>query len=77
MADSLAVHCSHFEKGDDAFYFTTLRNETGFNTTTLEQCRTEICLAVYASGFPDISGVGVGLFRVDTSTNIGVGLTCT
>jgi hypothetical protein len=77
MADSSAVNCSHFEKIDDAFYFIMLRNETGFNTANLEQCRTEICLAVYGSGFPDISGVGVGLFRVNTSTNIGVWLTRT
>jgi len=59
MAESSAVNCSHFEKFDE-FYFIRLRNETGFNMTILEQCRIEICLALFGTGFPDISGVGVG-----------------
>jgi len=63
MADPLAANCSHFAEVRDQFYFITLRNETGFNNTVLEQCRTEICLAVYGSGFPDISGIGVGCLK--------------
>lgn len=44
---------------DFSEYIDTLRQVTNFNDAELEACRTAVCLAVYGSGNPDISGIGV------------------
>lgn len=48
---------------DFSDYVDALRSETRFNEDRLEYCKDEICIAVYGTGNPDISGIGVcGVF---------------
>lgn len=52
--------CSHLETLDDfGDYVVSLDSETSFDATALKRCRPEICNAVYGTGNPDISGIGV------------------
>ncbi|KAM0420668.1 hypothetical protein ACHAPT_011584 [Fusarium lateritium] len=52
--------CYMLEQLDDfSDYVKTLRSETSFNETRLSACKSEICIAVYGTGNPDISGIGV------------------
>lgn len=56
----MAVTCADFKKLDDfRDYISQLRNETGFNSTILQQCQAEICTTLYGIGNPDMSGIGV------------------
>lgn len=60
---STMAKCTHIsdlsDLNDFSEYIETLRQATNFNNAELEACRTAICLAVYGSGNPDISGIGV------------------
>ncbi|KAH6662210.1 hypothetical protein F5X68DRAFT_279913 [Plectosphaerella plurivora] len=47
-------------KGFDE-YIELLRNETDFELSRLEPCRSDVCDAVWGGGNPDISGIGVSV----------------
>ncbi|RMJ06732.1 hypothetical protein BHE90_010027 [Fusarium euwallaceae] len=53
-------NCSMLEQmGNYLEYVDALQSETGFNEDSLSLCKSEICTAVYGTGNPDISGIGV------------------
>ncbi|UPL01686.1 hypothetical protein LCI18_012620 [Fusarium solani-melongenae] len=53
-------NCSALEHMKDSIkYVEALQSETGFNEDSLSLCKSEICTAVYGTGNPDISGIGV------------------
>jgi hypothetical protein len=45
--------------GDFNQYIEQLRTETNFNANNLALCRADICNAIWGTGNPDISGIGV------------------
>ena len=47
------------QKGGFKDYITQLREQTGFNSTYLQFCESEICGAVWGIGNSDVSGIGV------------------
>ncbi|KAI8672259.1 hypothetical protein NCS56_00688500 [Fusarium sp. Ph1] len=56
----MAPNCNALAQLDDfSGYVDLLRDETEFDETRLEVCKNEICIAVYGTGNPDISGIGV------------------
>lgn len=56
----MAPNCDALAQLDDfSGYVDILRVETEFDETRLEVCKSEICIAVYGTGNPDISGIGV------------------
>lgn len=59
---SLKVDCSQWmELNDFSSYIRLLGSKTQFKKDSLEVCQSEICTAVYGTGNPDISGIGVRL----------------
>src|SRR6186713_1589734 len=42
-------------------YFATIRNVTSGNVSTIAQCKAEVCAALWGSGNPDISGIGMAI----------------
>ncbi|KPM42935.1 hypothetical protein AK830_g3626 [Neonectria ditissima] len=53
------LSCSQFEVLDDfSDYLKALKRETEFDAALLQDCKVEICNAVYGIGNPDISGIG-------------------
>jgi hypothetical protein len=40
-------------------YIATLNATTGGNSSAIRECKAEICAALWGTGNPDISGVGV------------------
>lgn len=62
------MDCSNLTSlSDFADYIDTLRSETEFKTAQLQDCRPEICQAVYGTGNPDISGIGVSIITTLSS----------
>jgi hypothetical protein len=56
----MAPNCNALAQLDDfSDYVDILHDETEFDETRLEVCKNEICIAVYGTGNPDISGIGV------------------
>ncbi|KAJ4269658.1 hypothetical protein NW762_001326 [Fusarium torreyae] len=56
----LETDCSQWaELNDFSKYIQDLESKTQFNRSKLEICRNEICNAIYGTGNPDISGIGV------------------
>ncbi|WKT49090.1 hypothetical protein QSH57_014020 [Fusarium oxysporum f. sp. vasinfectum] len=56
----LSVNCSQWTELDDfSGYIQDLSSETRFDLSLLEPCKSEICNAIYGTGNPDISGIGV------------------
>ncbi|KAF5247404.1 hypothetical protein FAUST_822 [Fusarium austroamericanum] len=54
------VDCSQWtELNDFSSYIRLLGSKTQFKKDSLEVCQSEICTAVYGTGNPDISGIGV------------------
>ncbi|KAF4471853.1 hypothetical protein FALBO_1219 [Fusarium albosuccineum] len=54
------VDCSKLKELDDfSNYIDTVESQTQFVTSKLQECKAEICNAVYGTGNPDISGIGV------------------
>ncbi|CAM1509100.1 Fc.00g028390.m01.CDS01 [Cosmosporella sp. VM-42] len=52
--------CSALKKlSDFKDYIDALKEETDFEISNLQACKVEICTAVYGTGNPDISGIGV------------------
>lgn len=59
---SLSIDCSQWTKLNDfSEYIQDLDSKTQFNKSLLEYCKSEICNAIYGTGNPDISGIGVCL----------------
>ncbi|KAF5538923.1 hypothetical protein FNAPI_10950 [Fusarium napiforme] len=59
---SPSVDCSQWtELNDFSEYIRDLDSETQFNKSILEPCKSEICNAIYGTGNPDISGIGVAV----------------
>lgn len=55
-------NCSQWVALDDfSSYVDALGKSTGFDEDKMQVCRTEICTAVYGTGNPDISGIGVAV----------------
>lgn len=58
-------NCSQWAALDDfSSYVDSLGKSTEFDKGKMQVCRTEICTAVYGTGNPDISGIGVGLVQL-------------
>ncbi|KAF4996716.1 hypothetical protein FDECE_12315 [Fusarium decemcellulare] len=54
------VDCSKLKELDDfSNYIDTVESQTQFVSSKLQTCKAEICNAVYGTGNPDISGIGV------------------
>jgi hypothetical protein len=59
---SLKVDCSQWTELDDfSSYIRLLDSRTQFKKDNLEACQSEICTAIYGTGNPDISGIGVAI----------------
>ncbi|KAF5715447.1 hypothetical protein FGLOB1_3044 [Fusarium globosum] len=59
---SLSIDCSQWtELNDFSEYIQDLDSKTQFNKSLLEYCKSEICNAIYGTGNPDISGIGVAV----------------
>ncbi|KAF4456533.1 hypothetical protein F53441_1365 [Fusarium austroafricanum] len=57
---SVKIDCSQWtELNDISQYIQDLDSKTHFDQRILEPCRNEICNAIYGTGNPDISGIGV------------------
>lgn len=55
-----ATGCAGLDSlSDFSRYVDLLNARTGFKTARLENCKAVICEAVYGTGNPDISGIGV------------------
>jgi hypothetical protein len=55
-----APNCTRLMSLDDFNgYIEQLRTETNFDTNNLTACRNDICNAIWGTGNPDISGIGV------------------
>lgn len=60
MAHNIVVNCSELAtRTSFSSYIATVKNATANNFALVEQCRPEVCNALWGSGNPDISGVGV------------------
>ncbi len=60
MANTTSINCESLaSRTSFANYVASIRNATDDNFTLVSQCRAEICNALWGSGNPDISGVGV------------------
>ncbi|KAF5607762.1 hypothetical protein FPANT_731 [Fusarium pseudoanthophilum] len=59
---SPSIDCSQWtELNDFSEYIQDLDSKTQFNKSILESCKSEICNAIYGTGNPDISGIGVAV----------------
>ncbi|KAF5243925.1 hypothetical protein FANTH_7938 [Fusarium anthophilum] len=59
---SPSIDCSQWtELNDFSKYIQELDSKTQFNKSILESCKSEICNAIYGTGNPDISGIGVAV----------------
>ncbi|KAF5623683.1 uncharacterized protein FTJAE_10542 [Fusarium tjaetaba] len=59
---SPSIDCSQWtELNDFSEYIQNLDSKTQFNKSILESCKSEICNAIYGTGNPDISGIGVAV----------------
>ena len=60
MANNTIVDCLDLvSRTSFPNYIATIRNRTGNNFALVDQCKPEICNALWGSGNPDISGIGV------------------
>ena len=60
MANTTSINCESLaSRTSFANYVASIRTATADNFTLVSQCRAEICNALWGSGNPDISGVGV------------------
>lgn len=60
MANATFIDCSSLDSRTDfTSYVTTLRATVGNDTSLLNDCKSEICDALWGSGNPDISGIGM------------------
>ncbi|KAI8668893.1 hypothetical protein NCS57_00702500 [Fusarium keratoplasticum] len=58
----MAPNCEALVDMDDfTKYVGILAKQTNFEEARLEVCKNEICIAVYGTGNPDISGIGVAI----------------
>ena len=60
MANRTSVNCGSLDfRTSFPSYIASIRNATADDFTLVAQCKAEICNALWGSGNPDISGVGV------------------
>ncbi|KAL8831649.1 MAG: hypothetical protein Q9170_005203 [Blastenia crenularia] len=60
MANSTVISCSSLaSRADCTSYIAALKKTTGNNLSLISNCKTEICDALWGSGNPDISGIGM------------------
>lgn len=61
----MALNCTGLDdrQGSFASYVDKLRNASDGDFTLAQQCKSQICTALWGGGNPDISGVGVGQVR--------------
>ncbi len=60
MANNTSINChSLVSRTNFPSYIASIRRATANNFTLVSQCQAEICNALWGSGNPDISGVGV------------------
>ena len=65
MANRTFISCGSLDSRTSfPNYIAKIRNATADNFTLVGQCKAEICNALWGSGNPDISGVGVRLCLV-------------
>jgi hypothetical protein len=77
MSNTTTVDCSHLgTRTDFRSYIDLLSNATGGNFGLASDCKPEICAALWGSGNPDISGIGMTISYC-TEVVIGIALTST
>ena len=63
MANTTLISCSNLaSRTDFSSYVAAVRSTTGNDISLVSVCRTEVCNALWGSGNPDISGIGVDPF---------------
>ena len=61
MTNSSAVDCTGLvNRQSFPLYITAIREATAGNLSRIDQCQAQVCNALWGSGNPDISGIGVG-----------------
>ena len=62
IANVTVLQCSKLaSRSDFTAYANTIKAAVGNNISLLDGCKEEICNALWGSGNPDISGIGVRL----------------
>jgi len=75
MTNTTSVDCSQLgTRTDFKNYINLLSNVTGGNFSLVSGCKSEVCTALWGSGNPDISGVGMTIGYI-LEVAIGVALT--
>ena len=60
MDNQAVIDCSRFVSVfNESQYFTALTSVFGEDLSRLTQCKATVCNAIWGSGNPDISGIGV------------------
>jgi hypothetical protein len=75
MANSTSIDCSKLgTRTDFRSYILSISNATGGNFSLASDCKPEICAALWGSGNPDISGIGMTIGYV---LGVAIGITLT
>ena len=75
MANTKLVNCSGLaSKESFPSYIAEIRNATANNIPLVDQCKKEVCGALWGSGNPDISGSGVRQYCYFTELSLSVPL---
>jgi len=62
MANNSSIDCSNLSSRTNfASYITSIRNVTGGDFSLVNECRALVCGALWGSGNPDISGIGMAV----------------
>ncbi|KAL2039666.1 hypothetical protein N7G274_007525 [Stereocaulon virgatum] len=60
MANTTSIDCSKFaSRTSFPNYIATIRSVTANNLTLVDHCKSQVCNALWGSGNPDISGIGM------------------
>ena len=62
MANNSSIDCSNLSSRTNfASYITLISNATGGDFSFVNECRASVCGALWGSGNPDISGIGMAI----------------
>ncbi|KAL8691746.1 MAG: hypothetical protein Q9218_003095 [Villophora microphyllina] len=71
MANLTVIQCSSLRSRTDfTSYIAAIRASTGDNLSRVTDCKVEICCALWGSGNPDVSGIGVSLYSSSLSMEV-------
>ena len=75
MANTTSLNCSNLASRQGfAGYIAKIRNATANDIALVDQCKQEVCRALWGSGNPDISGSGVRQYCYFTELLLSVPL---